>query len=66
MIGLPGIIKMIIKEMKIFAHHGFIGIWHLTTRYEVRFLWLTANGVEKFYIPLLDHAQELTVEDLKQ
>ncbi|MEE6126228.1 hypothetical protein V2E39_02375 [Chryseobacterium arthrosphaerae] len=50
-------------DEEIFAHHGFIGIWHLTTRYEVPlFFGLTANGVEKFYIPLLDHAQELTID----
>lgn len=50
-------------DEEIFAHHGFISIWHLTTRYEVPLLFsVTAMGIEEFYIPLLDHAQELTID----
>lgn len=50
-------------DEEIFAHHGFISIWHLTIRYEVPLLFsVTAMGIEEFYIPLLDHAQELTID----
>lgn len=50
---------------EILAHHGFIGIWHLTTRYEVPlFFALTANGLEKFYLPLLDPTPELTIDGI--
>lgn len=50
-------------DEEIFAHHGFIGIQHLNIHNEVPlFFALTANGVEKFYFPLLDPVPELTID----
>ena len=52
-------------DEKIFAHHGFISIWHLTTRYEVPLLFsVAATGVEEFYIPLLDNSPKLTIDSI--
>ncbi|WP_160138648.1 hypothetical protein [Chryseobacterium sp. c4a] len=50
---------------EIFAHHGFVSIWHLATRYEVPLLFsVTAMGIEEFYIPLLETALELTIDSI--
>lgn len=52
-------------DEEIFADHGFVSIWHLTTRYEVPLLFsVAAKGVEEFYIPLLDNAPELTIDHI--
>lgn len=52
-------------DEEIFAHHGFIGIWYLTTRYEVPLLFsVAAIGIEEFYIPLLDTAPALTIDSI--
>ncbi|REC61916.1 hypothetical protein DRF65_12875 [Chryseobacterium pennae] len=50
---------------EIFANHGFVSIWHLTTRYEVPLLFsVTAMGIEEFYIPLLDTSPKLTIDSI--
>lgn len=52
-------------DEEIFANHGFIGIQHLNIHNEVPlFFALTANGVEKFYFPLLDPVPELTIDGI--
>ncbi|MDN3692035.1 hypothetical protein QWZ06_07095 [Chryseobacterium tructae] len=52
-------------DEEIFAHHGFITIHHLNIHNEVPLLFSLATiGVEKFYIPLLDTAPELTIDTI--
>ncbi|MEJ5106302.1 hypothetical protein [Chryseobacterium sp. MYb328] len=52
-------------DEEIFANHGFVSIWHLTTRYEVPLLFsVTTMGIEEFYIPLLDTSPQLTIDSI--